>query len=139
MERQRGFTLLEVIIVMALAAILAALAVSSYGRYVLRTHRADAHQALMAIAHGEERWYATYNRYTDDLGQFGYVEPAVSPHGHYELTLVVDGDAAQSFTATAVPLHTQATDVCGSLSINNRGNKLPKHDDAKANANGRCW
>lgn len=139
MERPRGFTLLEVIIVMAIAAILSALAVSTYGRYVLRSHRADAHQALMAIAHGEERWYATYNRYTDDLGQFGYTQPAASAHGYYELTLEVAGDAGQSFTAIAMPVHTQAADVCGSLSINSRGNKLPEHDDAQANANGRCW
>ncbi|QAU23316.1 prepilin-type N-terminal cleavage/methylation domain-containing protein [Dyella sp. M7H15-1] len=138
MERPRGFTLLEVIIVVAIVAILAALATSSYSRYVLRSHRADAHQALMAVAHGQERWYATYNRYTDDLSQWGYTEPATSPNGYYELVLEVDDDA-RSFVARAIPVRTQAVDVCGSLSIDNRGNKLPERDDAQANANGRCW
>jgi type IV pilus assembly protein PilE len=139
MERPRGFTLLEVIIVVAIVAILTALAVSAYGRYVLRSHRAEAHQALMALADGEERWYATYNRYTDDLSQFGFTEPAASLNGHYELVLAVDEETAQSFTAIAIPIHTQAADVCGSLSINNRGNKLPDSADAQANTNGKCW
>jgi type IV pilus assembly protein PilE len=141
MERLRGFSLLELMIVVAIVAILAALATSAYGTYVFRSHRTDAREALMTIAHGEERWYATYNRYTDDLGQFGYREgePARSPHGYYELLLVVDDDAAQAFTATAIPVHAQAVDACGSLSIDNRGNKLPAQDDAAANANGKCW
>jgi type IV pilus assembly protein PilE len=139
MERPRGFTLLEVVIVMAIVAILAALAASAYGRYVLRSRRADAHQALMAVAHGEERWYATYNRYTDDLSQFGYTEPAASLNGYYELALEIDEDTAQSFTATAIPVRAQVADVCGSLSINSRGGKLPGRDDVEANANGKCW
>jgi type IV pilus assembly protein PilE len=141
MERLRGFSLLELMIVVAIAAILAALATSAYRPYVFRSHRADAREALMTIAHGEERWYATYNRYTDDLGQFGYREgePARSPYGYYELLLVVEGDAAQGFTATAIPVHVQAGDVCGSLSIDNRGKKLPAEDDVAANANGKCW
>jgi type IV pilus assembly protein PilE len=141
MERSRGFSLLELIIVVAIAAILAAVATSTYGSYVLRSRRADARQALMTIAHGEERWYATYNRYTDDLRQFGYPDgaAATSPHGYYELALAVDGDAAQSFTVTAIPVQVQAGDVCGSLSIDSRGNKLPGQDDAAVNGNGKCW
>jgi type IV pilus assembly protein PilE len=141
MERPRGFSLLELVIVVAIIAILAALATSAYGPYVLRSHRADARVALMTIAHGEERWYATYNRYTDDLHPFGYHEGelAKSPHGYYELVLVVDDDAAQAFTATAIPMHAQAGDACGSLSIDSRGSKLPARDNATANANGKCW
>jgi type IV pilus assembly protein PilE len=141
MERARGFSLLELIIVVAITAILAALATSAYGPFVLRSHRADARHALMTIAHGEERWYATYNRYTGDLHQFGHPEgePARSPLGYYELVLAINDDAAQSFTATAIPLHAQAGDACGSLSIDNKGEKLPAQDDAAAHADGKCW
>jgi len=139
MDRTRGFTLLEMIVVVAIAAILAAMAISTYGRYVFRAHRADAHQSLMAIANGEERWYATYHRYSDDLAQFGFADPAMSPHGYYELVLEVDGDAAQSFTATALPVNTQASDACGNLSIDSQGRKMPSQDDVQANANGKCW
>ncbi|GLQ51212.1 type IV pilin protein [Dyella flava] len=139
MDRLRGFSLLELIIVVAIAAILAAIAVTTYGRYVLRAHRADAHHALMTIANGQERWYATYNRYADDLSEFGYAMVALSQHGYYELALAVDGDAAQSFTATATPLNAQAGDACGILAIDGSGNKTPGPEDEQANANGRCW
>jgi type IV pilus assembly protein PilE len=139
MDRSRGFTLLELVIVTTIVAILAALAVASYGRYALRAHRADAHQILMAIAHGEERWYATYNRYTDDLSKFGYDNPGISPHGYYEVTLVVTGATSQGYVATAMPINSQAGDVCGSLSIDNRGNKAPDRNDGVANGNGNCW
>ncbi|GGA14171.1 type IV pilin protein [Dyella caseinilytica] len=139
MDRSRGFTLPEMIMVAAIAAVLAAMAITNYSRYVFRAHRADAHQALMAIANGEERWYATYNRYTDDLAQFGFADPAISPHGYYELVLEVDGDTAQSFTAVALPIRTQAKDLCGNLSIDSRGAKTPARDDVQANANGKCW
>jgi type IV pilus assembly protein PilE len=139
MDRSRGFSLLELIIAVAIAAILAALASSTYRRYVLRSHRADAHQALMAIANGEERWYATHNRYTDDLSHFGYGEPATTQHGHYQLEMEVDGDSAQSFLVMAIPINAQARDVCGSLSIDNKGGKIPAPEDHLANANGACW
>jgi type IV pilus assembly protein PilE len=139
MERARGFTLLEVIVVMVIVAVLAVMAIVSYDRYVFRAHRADAHHALMVIANGEERWYATHNRYTDDLVEFGFGDPAVSAHGYYELVLEVDGDTGQSFTAIAMPLRAQARDLCGDMSIDNKGSRLPMQGNVEANANGKCW
>ncbi|GLQ46402.1 type 4 fimbrial biogenesis protein PilE [Dyella lipolytica] len=139
MDRSRGFTLLELIIVTGIVAVLAALATASYGRYALRAHRADAHRMLMTIAHAEERWYATYNRYTDDLSKFGYDNPGISPHAYYEVALAVSGTTAQAYVVTAMPINSQAADVCGSLSIDNKGNKTPERNDEVANANGRCW
>ena len=139
MERSRGFTLIELIVVVGIAAILAALATQSYTRYAFRSRRADAHHMLMAIAQGQERWYATYNRYANDLGKLGYLDPALSEHRYYHVVLSVEDDAAQGFMATAVPIDRQAGDVCGSLSIDNAGRKLPDGADGEANANGRCW
>lgn len=139
MDRSRGFTLLELVVVTAIAAILAALAVASYGRYAFRARRADAKHMLMTIAQGEERWYATYNRYTDDLSKFGYADPPISPHANYEATLVVDGKDAQVYVASAIPINNQADDICGSLTIDNAGNKTPDRTDPAAHANGNCW
>lgn len=139
MHRSLGFTLLELITVVGIAAILSAIAVSTYGRYVHRARRADAQQALLTIANGQERWYATYNRYADDLAKLGFASPSVLPQGHYQLSLGVGPDEAQSYTATAMPIGAQAHDTCGSLSIDSKGSMLPARDDAQANANGNCW
>jgi type IV pilus assembly protein PilE len=139
MERSRGFTLLELIVVVGIVAILAALAMQSYTRYTFRSHRTDAQQMLLAIAQAQERWHATYNHYADDLEKLGYGNPALSEHGYYHVMLSGIDDAAQGFVATAMPLDRQASDVCGSLSIDNAGRKLPGVEDVEANANGKCW
>jgi type IV pilus assembly protein PilE len=139
MERSRGFTLLELIIVMAIFAILAAVATASYARYAFRSHRSDAHQVLLGIANDEERWYATYNHYTEDLSKFGFDEVAISPHGYYEVSVTVDGGPGQAYVVVATPIRAQAGDACGALSIDSQGRKFPARDDVQANTNGFCW
>jgi type IV pilus assembly protein PilE len=137
MDRSKGFTLLELMIVVAIVAVLSTLAVASYRHYVFRARRADARQMLMSIAHGEERWYATYNRYTDDLGKFGY-DAATLPAATYQPLLTVD-DGAQHYEAAALPINNQAADACGTMTLDSTGKKTPDRADAIANANGRCW
>lgn len=139
MDRTKGFTLLEVVIVTAIIAVLSALAISSYRRYVFRARRTEARQLLMSIAHGEERWYATYNRYTDDLSKFGYAATAVSPDANYEVVLTVEGDDAQSYVVAALPTANQIGDACGAMTLDNTGAKTPDRSDTAANANGHCW
>jgi type IV pilus assembly protein PilE len=136
MDRMRGFSLIEIMIAVVVAALLMAMATTAYSRYVFRARRADAHHMLMTIAHAEERWYATYNRYTDDVSKLGY---GASPHAYYELTVTVDDAAAQGYVATAMPIDAQASDACGELTIDNAGHKMPNGDDGAANANGNCW
>lgn len=138
MERMRGFSLIELLIVVAIVAILAALASQSYSRYVLRSHRTDAHHMLMAIAQAQERWYATYNRYADDLSKLGYADSALSPNGYYEMAMSVMDADGQGFIATATPVGPQRSDVCGTLSIDNAGHKLPGRG-SDLNTNGNCW
>ena len=137
MDLSKGFTLLELMIVVAIVAVLSTLAVASYRHYVFRARRADARQMLMSIAHGEERWYATYNRYTDDLAKFGY-DAATLPGATYQPLLTID-DGAQRYEAAALPINNQATDACGTMALDSTGKKTPDRMDTVANANGRCW
>jgi type IV pilus assembly protein PilE len=142
MTHARGFTLLELMIVVVIIAILAAIAIPAYGRYAFRAHRPDGQELLLRIANAQERFYATSNKY-GSLTDLSYSDPAVSEKGYYSVAVVVGADPAgntsQVFTATATPVGAQANDACGALSIDNVGTKLPAATDAAHNSNGPCW
>lgn len=137
MGRMRGFTLLELMIVVVIIAVLAAIAIPTYGRYAFRAHRADGQELLLRIATAQERQYATTNAY-GSLTEVGFSDPAISEKGFYSVT-VVASSSSQAFVATATPVGGQANDVCGPLTIDNAGNKTPGPASASSNSNGSCW
>lgn len=142
MARSRGFTLIELMIVVAIIAILAAIAVPAYQRYGYRARRVDGQQLLLTIANAEERYYAVYNQYTTDVTKIGFTgTSAVSSDGYYSATIgpASGSTSAQTYKATAEPQGVQSTDVCGSLSIDNTGDKQPDTSSATLNSNGKCW
>ena len=139
MQSQDGFTLLELMIVVVIIAVLAALAIPAYGRYAYRAHRVDGQELLLRIANAQERFYATNNHY-GALTELGYTNPAISEKSYYSVSMnPAAASTTQVFTATAAPINAQANDVCGALSIDNAGVKLPALDDAAHNSNGNCW
>ncbi|MEP6898170.1 MAG: type IV pilin protein [Rhodanobacter sp.] len=140
----RGFTLLELMIVVVIIAILAALAIPAYGRYAYRARRPDGQELLLRIANAQERYNATYNTYGPLTGtpSLGYsTDPAISEKGYYQVAISYPTGASSSFLATATPVvsQAQAKDKCGALSIDNTGAKLPLSTDAAKNSNGNCW
>lgn len=86
MKEKKGFTLIEVMIVVVIVAILAAVAVPSYQESVRKTKRAEAKEALTRIAAAQERFFFTNNGYTDDLSLLGY-SGGVSENGYYNIDL----------------------------------------------------
>lgn len=142
MKRLRGFTLIELMIVVVVVAILAAIAIPAWQRYAYRSRRPDGQELLIRIAQAEERYYTNYNRYPVSLSSIGFnTDPAPSEHGYYTATVALPaGDAAGTgFIATAQPQGDQAADVCQSLSIDNTGDKQPDSTKAAQNTNGPCW
>jgi type IV pilus assembly protein PilE len=138
-KRIGGFTLIELMIVVGVMAVLAAIALPQYNRYGFRARRADGQKLLLAIGNAEERYYAQQNKYADlkTIG-FSATTTATSDSGYYAATVTataVNSFAAQGFTATAVPQDVQAKDVCGSLSLTNTGVKAPLN----ITSNGTCW
>lgn len=131
-----GFSLIELMAALAIVAVLAAVAVPAYGRYTYRARRVDGKELLWRIAHAQERYYATYNRY-GELPDLGFAEPVLSDKGFYKLTLRLAG--LQSFMATASPLAMQLADACGALALDDTGKQTPGTDDVVANSNGGCW
>ena len=142
MRRKRGFTLIELMIVVAIIAILAAIAVPWWGRYTYRARRTDGQKILLHVAQAEERDYTDYNNYPLSASSLGYSSSTItSENGYYTVSVAAAAaaSAGQGYVATATPQGAQANDACGPLSIDNTGVKKPLPTDASHNSNGSCW
>lgn len=130
-----GFSLLELMIVVAIIAILAAVAIPAYGRYAFRARRADGKDLIMRIANAQERYYTANNKYaTLPVGGIS----TTSEKGYYTASIKIAADK-QSYTLTATPQNAQTGDACGNLTYTNTGVKTPLASDTAANSNGPCW
>ena len=119
--RHSGFTLVEMLVVVAMVAILGAVAYPSYVSQVTKGRRADAKQALVELAQKLERFYTERGTYAGaTLGSTG-VYASTSPAGYY--TLAITSQTADGFTITAAPQGSQASDSCGTLGYNQIGDR----------------
>jgi len=126
--RDSGFTLIELMIVVAIVAILAAIAYPSYTRYVEQARRADGKSALLDAAQRLERCHTQTNTYV------GCAFGAVSPDGFYAIAATVQ--EAMTFTLTATPQGAQAGDTrCGMYTLTSNGTRAVTGSLGVA----RCW
>jgi type IV pilus assembly protein PilE len=136
--------LIELMIVVAIIAILAAIVVPWWGKYAYRARRADAQKLLLHVAQAEERFYTDFNHYPLTASSLGYTtDSPLSENGYYQLSLELPPatSAGQGYVATATPVASgpQRDDKCGALSIDSTGQKLPDPTNTSANSNGNCW
>lgn len=135
---QRGFTLIELMITVAIVGILAAIAYPSYTASVQKSHRSVAQVALMEIAQREEGYFLR-NRSYGDTTALNYSTTSID--GNYTLSITA---TATTFTATATAASgkPQAHDApCQVLTLDNRGVRRGGTDvtHAAADATQTCW
>lgn len=130
-----GFTLVELMVAMAVVAILAAVAYPSYSAQMAKGRRADAKQALLELAQKMERFYSERGTYAGaTLGSSG-IYPNSSRAGHY--TLAIGTQTAEGFSISAQPTGVQAGDVCGTLLYDQLGTASLGTDATASLA--QCW
>lgn len=129
-KQNMGFTLVELMIVVAVIGILAAIGYPAYQDYVIRAKRADGKAALLAVQMAEEKWRANHTSYTTALDSTGLNIGTSSPNGHYTISV----SSTNGYTVTAAP--SGFSDAkCGNLGINQAGTKTVTGSDSVAN----CW
>lgn len=134
--RVRGFTLIELVVAMAIVVILAAIALPSYQSYMFRARRVDGREMLQRVASAQERFYTNRMRYSADITSNAGLNQGttLSESGHYDIGVDVAADG-QSYTLTATPQGVQADDACANLTVNNVGAR----GFTGYESNGKCW
>jgi type IV pilus assembly protein PilE len=128
----KGFTLIELMIVIAIVAILVALALPSYSAYIRKAKRGDAERLLMNWANVQEIWRANNPTYADDVAAPNGIP--LPTHDYYDFSLgAPNPPSASAYLLIATPTGDQVNDKdrgksCSPLSLDQSGAKRPQYD-----------
>ena len=137
--RIAGLTLIELMVVLLIIGILAAVAVPSYRQYVIRAHRTEAKTALLRLAANQERHYLQNNTYTDDLSALGF-GASLSDNGAYTLSVPIADTITYQAVAVPTPgggmneIDMSRDEACARFTIDAAGQRLAFPDP-----DGACW
>jgi len=124
MRRERGFTLLELMIAVIIVGVLASIALPSYQNSIIKGNRASAQSFLMDIAQKEQQYLLDNRAYTATLSDLGLAIPdTVSKF--YTVTITPVAGPPPGFVVTAAPIAGKKQAGDGTLTIDNTGAKTP--------------
>jgi type IV pilus assembly protein PilE len=135
---ERAFTLIELMIVVALLGVLASIALPAYQQSLRAGARSEAQSLLLQVAANQERFYSDNNTYS------ATADPLASPagttltsqNGLYQVAVAAcsGGTIGNCFIATATPQGNQTSDACTTLTISNTGLRGATGDSVE-----NCW
>jgi type IV pilus assembly protein PilE len=127
-----GFTLIELMITVAVVGILASIALPSYQEYVRKSRRADAQAFMYEVASRQQHHLLDRRMYASTLTTLGLVvPPSVSAHYSIALPTVMNDAQPMGFVLQAATKGAQVNDACGTLTLNAQGAKGADKDG--------CW
>lgn len=136
-KKNKGFTLIELMITVAIVGILASVAFASYNNQAIKAHRTDAKNKLFEIMSREEKYMSENNTYVTDLTQIGYSSSKPnSDNGYYTISAAANANGiTDGVILTATPLGPQLKDAtCYSFILNSNGQK-----STSTGATSGCW
>lgn len=133
---RRGFTLIELMIVVAIIGLLGAIAYPAFMGQVRKSRRADAIKALAQVQQAQERYRAGNASY-GDMTTLGLTSATLVPSGYY--TINITGNSASGYTATATAAGAQSSDsACTALSVSLTGGNIT-YDRTGSGSVRTCW
>jgi len=136
-RRQMGVTLMELMIVVAVVGILAAIAIPTYRQYVIRANRADAKTALLNTAQNLERCFtnSTPYAYNGATCNAAVTLPILTEGGNYQISYPFV-PTTTTYTLQAIPQGAQVADTrCGTFTLTSTGVQTVSGTDTAQ----QCW
>ncbi len=138
--KNRGFTLVEVMIVMVVIAILGAIAMPSYTQYLKKSARKEAQQLLLQAAVRQETHLVRNGRYAANMSDLGFASNSVATDsGRYTVSVSASTNSSYALAAAPTSKGGQDSDRCGTFTVNHFGERGISTTADPAPTADECW